>query len=774
MSWQGPMLRSPHFTYDALPSRSRLTPSAVSVYNEVAIADRVVRACAWTDNSADFVFGDGTVLSFCDEMQTYVAFPRVLHAPLNSQAALGSSGHSKSFNEGEIYDAESKSQGEYFFTPLTLSKYENKVREALHIYNFYSPRPRIVTGLTATPCGVWRQNSPIDSLVIAADRRLFERHGSRATLWCALRRISLTLHGGRATFSVRWPAPAVERNMARSIFVRPVDEHGVFTGMLETVRSFHFVWVEQTFPVMDPPEAWAEMLETALQLDADAPAGSVGEGKEDGASCRGESDVEECCLVYRTTPCTAQDRQPCRFSKMVREHVDSLIATSQMQSAACNRLIRDPCERVVWRYDADPTGRVPHAVYWGLFARSSSTAIAQPLAVGKCGMGRTRGGGWVPHPAIGTVLAMVREDESLVVAEPQSKSYVIHHWRRDGTYHQYHQSPDGELGLPPVIPLHCKRGTGNEVGEEPIEMVWGQDGQNTNNSHDESSLSMMASEQADGMITSKIATPPLYFSGNLEEAPLSALHRGRYLPDVGASCIQLSQLNLASLRAHKQEMLGDIVSATAGAYATGTTGFTTGEPTFAAKGGVAEAAQSELQRIQMRFVSNDPALAEAAANGNVVFLTSSIEAVGTFVALTNGTIRCHFDDRTILFLVPGADDREETLVATCLFRDATQCSMRLVKCAQHHRMYRYVAHALQFRRFSRLSPEARTAVMNETAALKLQYLDETEWQRERKMEWELQQLLSRTEALLSGNDELSRLNHSLLREEKENASSYFS
>ncbi|RNF05914.1 hypothetical protein TraAM80_04213 [Trypanosoma rangeli] len=772
MSCQVPMLQAPHFTYDVLPSQSRLTSAVVSAYNEVSVADRVVRACAWTDNSADFVFGDGTVLSFCDEMQTFVAFPPLVPALRGPQGVRGSSGHIDARNKGDMDIADSASEGDYFFTPLTLSKYETKVREALHIYNYYSPRPRVVTGLTATPCEVWRQSSPIDSLVIAADRNLFERHGSRATLWCALRRVSLTLHGGRVTFSVRWPARAVERNMARSIFVRPVDMHGFSTGSLESVRSFHYVWVEQTFPVLDPPEPWAEMLDIALQLDADPAAKGVVEGA-DGDASRGEGQhADECRMLYRTTPCTAQNRQPCRFSKMKREHVDSLIAISQMQNATCNRLIRGPSERVVWRYDADPMGRVPHAVYWCLFVRNAATAAAQSPAVANSGVSASPAERWVPRPAPGSVLAMVREDESSVVAEPQGQSYVVHHWRRDGTYHQYHQSPDGELGLPPVIPQRCNGGTETQPGEESGETRHGDNVAN-NNSSNNPALSVLASENTGGMVTLRSATAPLYFSGVLEEAPLSALHRGRYLPEVGASCIQLSQLNFKSLRAQQQETLGNIASVAAGIHVMGTAGVSIGGGTLAANAEATASAESVEQRNQMRFVSNDPALAVAAAEGNVVFLTSSIDAVGTFVALTNGTIRCHFDDRTILFLIPGVDDSEEKLVATCLFRDATQCSMRLVNCAPHHPMYRYVAHALQFRRFARLSPETRTAVVDETSALKLQYLNETEWHREQKMEWELQQLLSRTEALLSGSEELSRLNYSLLHEKKDAPSAYF-
>ncbi|KEG09029.1 hypothetical protein DQ04_05961040 [Trypanosoma grayi] len=760
-----PLLRAPHFTYD---TPATFTRAALPTYNEVSVADRVVKVCAWTDNSADFVYGDGTVLSFCDEMQTFVAITSATNTVLKP---CGSSGHTNSDNADS-------NEGDYFFTSLTLSKYENKVKEALHIYNYYSPRPRIIAGLTAVPCEVWRQHSPIDSLVIAEDRSLFERHGLRATLWCALRRISLSLHGGRATFSVRWPAPAVERNGARSIFVRPVDENGYVTGTLESLRAFHYVWVEQTFPVLDPPEEWAEMLAVAVRLDAEIPLnGAV--GSDSIVSATQKQDGEERPTLYRTTPRTAQDRQPCRFSKIKREHVHALIATSQMQNATCNRLIRDPSERVVWRYDADPMGRVPHAVYWGLHPDRIDTVSHLPSPGNSKSNNSSNAdailGCCIPRCTIGSVLAMVREDESVVVAAPQCNSYVIHHLRRDGTHNAYHQGPDGELGLPPVIP---QRPHDKNAGEDEQR----DGGCNETTSTEGELSSMTARERTDGMVTSRIgATSSLYISGVLEEAPFSALHRGRYLPDVGASCIQLSQLNLASLRAQQQEALGGIATVAAGVQTIGVPGLGGGESSLGVPGEgasvtveVAATAAAAVDRTRMRIVSNDPALAVAAAEGNVVYLTSAINGVGTFAALTNGTIRCHFDDRTILFLIPAADDREENLVATCLFRDATQCSMRLVKCLPHHPMYRYVAHALQFRRFARLSPEARTAVVEDTAALKLQLLEDTEWRRESEAERELHQLLSRTEALLSGNDELGRVNRSLLHNGNDDPSAYFS
>ncbi|KAH9588874.1 protein of unknown function DUF4520 [Trypanosoma melophagium] len=170
----------------------------------------------------------------------------------------------------------------------------------------------------------------------------------------------------------------------------------------------------------------------------------------------------------------------------------------------------------------------------------------------------------------------------------------------------------------------------------------------------------------------------------------------------------------------------------------------------------------------MRILSNDPALSAAAAEGNVVYLTSFIDGIGNFAALTNGTIRCHFDDRTILFLVPGADDSEENIIATCLFRDATQCSMRIVKCLPHHPMFRYITHALQFRRFARLSPESRNQVVEENdATMKLMLIspEETRWRRENEVEHKVQELVTRTQEVLLGSEELGRANRSLLHDE---------
>ncbi|AAQ15832.1 hypothetical protein, conserved [Trypanosoma brucei brucei TREU927] len=731
-------------------------------YNEVSVADHVVKACAWTDSSVDFVYGDGTVLSFCDEMQTFVAIDGSMGA--RSRLDISETG-----DEGK--------GGDYYFTALTLSKYEKKVSEALQIYNYYSPHPRVISGLTVTPCEVWRHPGPIDSLVVAVDRRLFERCGSRATLWCALRRVSLTLHGGRMTFSVRWPAPAVERSGARSIFVRPTDSRGFITGTVDSLRAFHYVWMEQTFPLIDPPREWIRMLEVALQFDEELPADHT---PAEAAALATED--EECRMYYETTPRTAQDHKPCRFSSIRYDHVHALIANPQMQNAMCNGQIRNPRERVVWRYDADPMGRVPHAIYWGLgVCETKDVRHSLCLPEGRkaswpnSGVNRenTRtvdasatSGPREPYFVAGSVLCMIREDESVALVEPIGESYVVHHWRRSGGYKVYHQSADGLLGLPPVIPPEQHEGPLSNNGNSQLPP------------EDPSSPPVPEGEYSDGVVMSRAGGSLLYFSSVLEEAPFAVAQRGRYLPEVGGSCIEISQRNIAAARVEKQREMFDEIAGfdlrfalangadriARSATACSTSGLTIGPIS------PSDAAEAAIDRTQMRMVSDDPAINAAATAGSVVFLTSAIDGIGTFAALTNGTVRCHFDDRTILYLIPGGDDKEENLVATCLFRDATQCSIRLSKCLNNNPMFQYVAYALRFRRFVRLSPEARNAVVEGTNELKLQFLEETEWQQTNQVERNLQALFERTRELLDGSDKLCRTNRSLLNRDD---STYF-
>jgi hypothetical protein len=245
--------------------------------------------------------------------------------------------------------------------------------------------------------------------------------------------------------------------------------------------------------------------------------------------------------------------------------------------------IHTPGTVVVWRYDADPTGRIPHAIYWSSYIENVSLGA--------------------------TVVARVGEDNSAVLCEPQGHAYVIVHTRSSGEEKIYHQASDGSIALPSTV----------------------------------------------NMETARVDNLPL------------ALRRGRYLPHVGSSCISMSQRNLK----RSIESRTDNVSS---------------PPSEGARDGAAPASTA------------------------MVRLTTRVDGVGTFTQLTNGTIRCHFDDRTLLTLYPDPNDTEEGLVVHLLDRDAATCTVRAIHVLPNHPASVYLQYALPFRHFARLPLEAQKSL----------------------------------------------------------------
>jgi len=80
--------------------------------------------------------------------------------------------------------------------------------------------------------------------------------GRVLVLWCAHRRVRLTVAAHRRTFCVRWPAPVPCAAAAKLPSTAPASPH----------RQL-FVWCEQVFPVCAPPAAWAAMLSLAFELE---------------------------------------------------------------------------------------------------------------------------------------------------------------------------------------------------------------------------------------------------------------------------------------------------------------------------------------------------------------------------------------------------------------------------------------------------------------------------------------------------------------------------
>lgn len=83
----------------------------------------ILQACAWSDGGAEFVFMDGTALIFRDEMRTFVA----LSPPTSHQGIVGV-----------------VAPKNVFYTPLALSAYHAKLKEALMLYNRFTAHPHLI------------------------------------------------------------------------------------------------------------------------------------------------------------------------------------------------------------------------------------------------------------------------------------------------------------------------------------------------------------------------------------------------------------------------------------------------------------------------------------------------------------------------------------------------------------------------------------------------------------------------------------------------------
>lgn len=935
-----------HFPFDPVCQRSVARAAhgqqrqSRHFFNIAAFADTVVKACAWSDGGAEFVYGDGSVLSFCDAMHTFVAL-RFRH-PQDGAGGVASQD-----------DGCAEVEKDMLFTAWTLSAYTAKVKAALALYNRYAAHPRLIAGLTSEPVQPWTARSPMDVLILAKDPQLLQRRvvrarvsaaaasvctavnerspttcdggavstrdvmapgvvdsdevakvevilGTEVTLWCALRRVSLTVHVNRATFAVRWPAPVTQADGSRSVFLPsgdlladaiPTDGNDAsLFGLprLATQRATPFVWLVQVFPIAQPPAEWAEMLALALELDAEAPSEApcepnpVEEKKKanEPSSSHGAPQigdpaglVDTTGTLYRSLPVpvswtsaraatsmtTSSPLQPpCRFSSIQPAHLHYLLAAgTHLQRASCNRAIHGDTAKVLWRYDADCTGREPSALYWCLdglsdLATASTTAtsfVSTTVAAPHAGAfvsredeeeegfhnpshsrsATTCGGGGAVH---GAVLGVVVEDGSVVHVQPRGTGYVLQHRRCDGHIARYHLSAEGDITLPPVLgPLRFRqysfsvadgRQCGGGVTEwslsaldgmrhaasdnstclstkrKPYDGVLssnGEGGQKTASTANSSLALLVHSEDLAPATTISLPAPtPSSTEATLSQSEVScvfapglatqsvacaassspsssspfvpmAAARDRYLTAVGDSSVQLSQWNLSANRIaehHRRALLqpdpltlevrspalwGQIDSDAHGA-ARGSTVSTTGIPSSMlppfASATAKSAAPLELRPHPLtaepdallaacvdgsayrNVKGHPPALVEAAHDGGVVFLSSRLDQIGTFTALTNGTIRCAFDDRTLLTLVPGLNDfDEEYLVATCLYRDATRCTIRAVQCTQDHPMYRYLAYALPFRRFVLMEATSRLATKS-TATAKADVLGERE------------------------------------------------
>ncbi|KAK7202154.1 hypothetical protein NESM_000284900 [Novymonas esmeraldas] len=840
-----------------------------------SVTDAVVRAAAWDDGGAEFIFVDGTILSFVDDMNTFVAVrssatrasprgPSQSHhsSPHDRQrqrrpctspevaAAEGAYVDSIRGLEDEDADDEDGDGRELCFTAWTLSRDVDKVRAALHIFNSLSEHPRLLSSLlpshaspdvdlasvpawprhaggastaatssssTADPwrCGVWRNSGPpIDRLVLERRRDLFRRYavvgavrewvltpdaaeslspsppahnnqldghrvatpphhvhvGTVLELWCALRRVRMTVAVHRDTFTVRWPAPVTRPDGSR---LPPTSSpswpacvahssRGATTPTTATTAAASaaappllFTHVEQTFPVCDPPDAWRAMLRLALELDAELP------------SDEGETDP---CLAA-PSPAPQQSRLPeprrwsglmdrrgsgdgCRFSAISASQAAHLAAPRTTRAVAAMRELHRAGARLQWMYEADhsgPSRAHPPAVYWCLRPTPSA-----PL----------RGA----H-----VLAWVAEDGSCVRAALEARGYTISHSRLSAeaqpaatVVYRLHAGDraTADLRLPPTTaPLRCRvrapstttprldtplrpRGDPNAAPPSMCSASEGGEGSGECGAavaaaaarwavavidtaslrcecdappaapevvmpaaapapHDRAShpavtpacvcavMAALTHRCALGGASPALALPnadtiargtmPLLALSE-QETTQRLLRCGRYLAAVADVAVHLSQVNCAV--PHVADAAASIsCPQRVAAYC----GRTSPSPSPLLRRSCTAA------HAEWRHAADDASVTAADA---VVYLTSRLDGIGTFTALTNGTIRVRFDDRTLLTLTPGHDELDEAqLLATCVMRDATRCTMRPAQCPAGHAMHRYLVYALPFRHY---------------------------------------------------------------------------
>ena len=532
----------------------------------------LARACHWTDGGGEFVFSDGTILSFRNDMETFVA--------VSATPGAASAGP------------------DMLLTSLCLSRYRAKVTQALDLFNRFTPNPRNIDGLSSKPAEVWNSSAPIDTMVLSEDPSLFSHNAGdgRSTLTCAMRTVTMTLDGNGATFHVRWPSPVYDVQGSAQMFMSPMGPQGQVPKYLcdssfrVGMKAIRYCWLEQTFNTIEVPREWRAMLEL---LQRHLQQQQLADGSFEADTSPQQHALTPFTLPEGRRPATSQFglRSPVtrtlgvsassgdgsiKFSPIQPDDARAFLATTAMHNAAPH--LHNARATVMWRYDADPTGRRPQYLSWGL--------------------------------SDGRSCAFVYEDASTAIVSPLGEAYVLSHTRSDGQMREYHQSPDGSIALPRFV-----------------------------------NASSAASKEA-------------------------ALSLGRYLPDIGPMLISMSQRNMQSAfrSGERQQHTSDVVARQAG-------------------GGT-----------------------------EVVKCCTRIEHVGTFTALTNGVVRGHFDDRTIVTLLPDAHDSEEGLACTMIGRDATTSTVRAIHVSTGHPMAPYLTYLLPFRRFQRLGENEQKLLGREEPA----------------------------------------------------------
>ncbi|CUG92598.1 Hypothetical protein, putative [Bodo saltans] len=640
-------------------------PQHRAVFNATQYGNHVSKAVHWSDGGSEFVFMDGTVLSFMDHMNTFVA----------------------------VNPSASPTQRDLMLTSLCLSTYEEKVRAALAVYNRFAVRPRLVHGLCSTQEFIWQKASPIEALVLAKDPSLFSReyvggaHQNRSistapplahcTLWCAMRKVRLTLHASGQGFQVAWPAKVSETDGSTTVFVPPINEHGEYRHALASQRAYRYVVLEQWFWIEQCPSEWSEMVRLCLELDRLVPHFDAHQSTNSSSSRSHYENNNSSCTPTTTTSLSTptplgaprlppglssylSDRnslatskyhqhQQARFSELQVDDGHSFIASTQVQSCpAQKRLHPLGSAHVVWRWDSDPSGRTPNAFF-------HSWEVPQMATTG--GSNRSNGPNvsGTPPTTVTCCAAFVLEDDAVVIGVESNLSSIVRLQLQRALL---------QVAPPSSAPAESPPTTADAlVALETREYM------------QDAALSLALPKSINSgfhvpVLGSLGAAISQQSSQQHQQHPGVSLEFGRYLPSVAESIVAIVRRN------QKAQHLP--TSSTAHA-----------------------SSSSSLSSQNQQLLDTS----ETTHGRRAVKLTTRVDNVGTFTALTNGVCRAVFDDRVIVTLIPDAHDSDEGLVCEMRGRDGTLRAMRVSQCVNTHEVFDYLAYLLPFRNFARLSEE---------------------------------------------------------------------
>lgn len=896
-----------------------------------AFAHSVVRAAAWSDGGAEFLYADGTVLSFMDNMNTFVK----VHSRSSTHSATAAHHHHDDDEDREMC-----------FTAWTLSADEDKVRAALAVYNSLSERPRLLSTLltpesggvrltressgsgaanysggggVALPrcvplssasvgglCGVWREpDPPLHTLLLEKRPDLFTRYavygavddwllepalpssrtnedtgplstcapenttfsvhelhspmandkdgkaglsdvmpttcesgegtsrgqpqrlpshifvGTVLELWCALRRVRLTVAVHRETFTVRWPAPVTRPDGSRRpptqlpFSSAPSCSVGAVPAAVSAASSVLFTYVEQMFPVCSPPPAWRAMLQMALEMDTELPATDRVHDVCDSANVESRQgatrpfspeelhneDIELSLGVKERRAGwlgelpephhwggvlnNSRTTHPCRFSAITAAQAVHLAAPRTARALDAMRALHSSSTafptsqhgaRLCWLYEASrgatdgsyvgEAATSPPAVYWCLSPPSHAwptgeAAPANPLETP---------GNNEEYAAGADVMAWSAEDGSVAHVRLEGQGYTVLHLRvtpavsAPAVYRLFAEDRAvAAQRLPPTLrPLRClvhfhvsgqmsSRADGapallrgslsataaSEQAATGVAVVHPLSLYCTRLTRDGVEVVVSASATSAcatlalltdltpargsvGALQSGTVIPapyaPLAFGGSVRAAAVAwrrgqfyagaaqeaaHLRCGRYLSAVVDVCVQLSQLNCAVARAWQEACVTRRGLSSAQEQHATLAAYCNPPPLQeSCVNAPLHALHPSKPPHPLNSSKDSHSYAARAQSGGIVHLTRRLEGIGTFTALTNGTMRGHFDDRTIVSLLPGANELDEAqLLATAVLRDARRCTAHVAQCRSEHPLFRYLAYMLPFRRY---------------------------------------------------------------------------